>query len=334
VVDGPPPVHPDHSVVVESAAQGRSVVDELRSQGWDFIKVYENLSRDSYFAIAAEATKDGVPFMGHVPVSVTALEASDAGQKSIEHLDGLDYVISPLGDRFRRDRLERIGKPPRPGDMMKLPLRIANEFNQLADSYDQSRAPDLFAHLVRSGTWQVPTLAVRRVFASTGDKGLSQDARLKYVSKQDRDSWENNPIVHIDIPEYVAGRKHEFQEALRITRGAHRAGVSFLAGTDSGGVPYVYYGFSLHDELALLVEAGFTPMQALQAATRDPARFLGLNDTGTVETGKRADLILLGADPLADIHNTQKIKAVILGGRLLDRRELDAFLSQAESRAK
>jgi hypothetical protein len=113
-------------------------VDQLKSQGWDFIKVYDNLSRDAYFAIAAEAKQEHIPFVGHVPLSVTALEASAAGQKSIEHLDGLDYQISPLGERFRHDRLERIGKPPQPGEMMKLPLRIANELNQLADSYDEN----------------------------------------------------------------------------------------------------------------------------------------------------------------------------------------------------
>jgi hypothetical protein len=334
VVDGPPPIHPDHSVVVKDAAQARAAVDDLKSQGWDFIKVYDNVSRESYFAIAAESKKDAIPYVGHVPVSVTAMEASDAGQKSIEHLDGLDYVISPIGDRFRRDRLERIGKPSQPGEMMKLPLRLADEFKQLADSYDEKRAADLFAHLVRNGTWQVPTLSVAHVYASIGDARVYHDERLRYVSKEDRDWWENNPIVHIDIPEYVAGRKREFQEVMRITRSAHQAGVRFLAGTDSGGVPYLYYGFSLHDELALLVDAGFTPMQALQAATRGPAQFLGFADTGTIEAGKRADLVLLRADPLADIHNIQKIEAIFLGGRFLDRRELDVLLSSAENRAK
>ncbi|HKW32277.1 MAG TPA: amidohydrolase family protein, partial [Candidatus Acidoferrum sp.] len=278
VVDGPPPIHPDHSVVVENATQGTLAVDNLKSQGWDFIKVYDNVPRDAYFAVAAEAKKDGVPFVGHVPLSVTAIEASDAGQNGIEHLDGLDYVISPAGGQFRRDRLERIGKPPQPGEMMKLPLRIANEINQLADTYDEKRAGDVFARLKRNGTWQVPTLSVARVYASIGSAALYQDERLKYVKVQERDAWEHNPIVHRDIPEYVAARNRAFQQAMRLTTAAHRAGVSFMAGTDSGGVPYLYYGFSLHDELALLVEAGFTPMQALQAATRDPARFLGLAD--------------------------------------------------------
>ncbi|HET9407282.1 MAG TPA: amidohydrolase family protein [Candidatus Sulfotelmatobacter sp.] len=332
VVDGPPPVHPDHSVVVESAAQGRAAVDDLKSQGWDFVKVYENLSRESYFAIAAEARKDGIPFVGHVPVSIAALEASDAGQRSIEHLDGLDYMISPKGDEFRRDRLERIGKPLQPGEMMKLPMRIANELTQLADTYDARRAADLFAHLARNGTWLVPTLSVTHVYASIGDAAMYGDKRLAYADPQERDDWEHNPIVHIEIPEYVAARKRGLQNALRITREAHEAGVRILTGTDSGGVPYLYYGFSVHDELALLVEAGFTPMQALQSATRDPAEFLGLNDRGTIEAGKQADLVLLRADPLADINNTRKIEAVVHGGKLMTRRELDALLSSVRGK--
>lgn len=334
VVDGAPPVHPDHSMVVENPAQARAAVDALKSQGWDCVKVYDNVSRESYFAIAAEAKRDSVPLVGHVPLSVTALEASDAGQKSIEHLDGLDYVISSRGDALRGDRLARIGKPPQPGEMMKLPMRIANELTELADTYDESRARDLFAHLARNGTWQVPTLSVAHVYGSIGDSGLYADERLKYVARQERDGWEHNPIVHIEIPEYVQARKRALQQAMRITRAARQAGVQFLAGTDSGGVPYLYYGFSLHDELVLLVETGFTPMEALQAATRNAAEFLGFQDAGTIETGKRADLVLLAADPLADIHNTEKIEAVVLGGNFLNRQELDMLLANAENRAK
>jgi Amidohydrolase family len=334
VVDGRPAIHPDHSIVVENEEQARAAVDKLKSEPWDFVKVYDNVPREAYFAIAAEAKKDGIPFVGHVPLSVTALEASDAGQRSIEHLDGLSYVISPLGEGFRRARLERIGRAPEPGEMMKLPMRIANEINQLAESYDEARAASLFARLARNGTWQVPTLSVAHAFGSIGDAGMYGDARLKYVDAAMRDSWEHNPIVHIEIPEYVAARKGAFQEALRITRGAHSAGVRFLAGTDSGGVPYMYYGFSLHDELALLVVAGFTPMQALQAATSDAAEFLGLADSGTIETGKSARMVLLTADPLADILNARRIDAVIVGDRVYDRRELDSLLATAEKQAK
>jgi cytosine/adenosine deaminase-related metal-dependent hydrolase len=335
VVDGPPPIHADHSVVVESANQARSAVDDLKSQGWDFVKVYDNVSRDVYFAIAREAKKDGIAFVGHVPVSVTALEASTAGQKSIEHQEGFEYVISPLGDNFRRNRLERIGKPPQPGEMMKIPMRIASELNQLADTYDEGRAGSLFAELVRNNTWSVPTLSVARVYGSIGSAAVYADDRLNYVARQERDGWEHNPIVHLEVPPYVEARRREFRQAIRIAKAAHAAGVRTLAGTDSGGVPYIYYGSSLHDELALLVDAGFTPMESLQAATVQAARFLGLDDRlGTVTAGKQADLVLLNANPLDDIHNTRKIRAVIAGGRYLDRNALDALLEQAKARAQ
>lgn len=332
VVDGDPPIHPGHSVVVRNVAEARATVKRLRADGWDCVKVYDNLPRDEYFSVAAEAKTRHLPFVGHVPLSVTAIEASNSGQKSIEHLDGFDYVISPLGEQFRQARLGRIGKPPQPEEMMKLPLRITDEINKLADTYDEARASQLFTLLASNHTWQVPTLSVTHVFSCVGTRSMYEDARLQYVSVQERESWQNNPIVHIEIPEYVAGRKRAFKEALRIARSAHKAGVPFLTGTDSGGVPYLYYGFSLHDELALLVQAGFTPMEALQAATLRPAEFLGLADKlGTVTPGKQADLVLLEANPLDDIRNTQKIRAVVVRGRYLDRAALDALLSQAKS---
>lgn len=110
-----------------------------------------------------------------------------------------------------------------------------------------------------------------------------------------------------------------------------RAGVDFIAGSDTAN-PYVFPGFSLHDELALLVQAGFTPMEALQAATRNPALYLGLLDTiGTIEKGKIADLVLLDANPLAEIGNTRKINAVVVGGRLITKAELDKMLADVAS---
>jgi imidazolonepropionase-like amidohydrolase len=116
----------------------------------------------------------------------------------------------------------------------------------------------------------------------------------------------------------------------------HRAGVPVLAGTDTAWYqPYTYAGFSLHDELALLVQAGLTPMESLQTATINPARFLGLEkDLGSVREGKIANLVLLGADPLADIHNTTKISAVFLAGKEFDGPALDQMLKSAEAAAK
>jgi imidazolonepropionase-like amidohydrolase len=117
---------------------------------------------------------------------------------------------------------------------------------------------------------------------------------------------------------------------------AHRAGVPVLAGTDTAWYqPYTYAGFSLHDELMLLVRAGLTPLEALQTATINPALYLGLEkDLGTIAKSKRADMVLLEADPLLDIGNTQKIDTVIVNGRLLDRKALDSLLAEAENAVK
>jgi imidazolonepropionase-like amidohydrolase len=113
-----------------------------------------------------------------------------------------------------------------------------------------------------------------------------------------------NMFVKFSPPEYWVQRNAAFREEMAIVGELHRAGVPFLAGSDSGGVPYTYPGFSLHDELVFLVEAGFTPMEALQTATLNPAKFLGLLDQlGTIAPGKEADLVLLEANPLDDIHS-------------------------------
>lgn len=136
--------------------------------------------------------------------------------------------------------------------------------------------------------------------------------------------------------EGAAIKTKSFERKVQVVGAMHRAGVRLLAGTDAGWVqPYVYAGFSLHDELAQLVRAGLTPMESLQTATINPASFLGLEkDLGTIEEGKVANLVLLDADPLADIHNTTKISKVFLAGKEFDRAALDQMLRSAEAAAK
>lgn len=193
--------------------------------------------------------------------------------------------------------------------------------------FSDKRARALYARFVRNGTWQVPTLTVLRGMASLDDPQFTADPRLKYLPPVFRSWWSQKPT-----PEAAAAMKGLYRRSAGLVRAMHRAGVPFLAGTDTPN-PFVFPGFSLHDELALLVgEGGFTPLEALQAATRDPARFLGREkDLGTVEPGKLADLVLLDADPLADIHNTTRIAAVVANGRLLPRDRLDRMLAEVEA---
>jgi imidazolonepropionase-like amidohydrolase len=324
LVDGPNPTYP-RSILVNSPAQARDVMDSLISRGVDFIKVYNMLPREEYLALAAEARRRGIPFAGHVPLAVPAGEAADAGQASFEHLWGLLLACSSREPELRAKMLAEANRPgTRPTQ-----LRPHNLFaRDLADSYDSQKAAILFAKLLQDHTWQVPTLSVLHMLAYIEEIRAEDDPRLRYFSRELREEW--NPardwrLKQRDAKE-IANSHLLFEQDLKLVRAMHAAGVKMLAGTDSTE-PYTYPGFTLHDELAWLVKAGLSPMEALQSATRNPAEFLGrLDRQGTVEAGKDADLILLTADPLADIRHTRDIDAVVLHGKYMGRPDLDRML--------
>jgi hypothetical protein len=317
IIDGPQPVWPN-SIAVGNEEEGRKAVRKVKQWGADFVKVYSLLPRDAYFGIADESKRQGISFVGHVPFSVSPAEASDAGQKSIEHLTG---IMIECADKETELRNEIVGAKS-PGS------RIRAEGIAL-ETYNRRKAADLYGHFVKNETWQCPTLTVLRSSAYLGDQSFRNDQRLRYVPRPVRDRW-GLRIANRNEADYVNAKK-VFQKELEIVGSMQRAGVPLLAGTDTGN-PFCFPGFSLHDELALLVIAGLTPAEALRSATLNPAKFLGLDKTlGSVEQGKIADLVLLDANPLADIRNTQTINAVISNGRLFDRKALDKMLAQAET---
>jgi imidazolonepropionase-like amidohydrolase len=319
IIDGPNFTWPG-SVVVADAAQARAAVDRYKANGADFIKVYDEVPRDAYFAIADEAHKLGIPFVGHVPEAIRVEEASDAGQKSIEHLTGVAVGASSEEDTLSAMRWAQAG------DFVRKDLRAE-------ETYDEAKAAALFARFIKNGTWQCPTLVVNRSYAHFDDGIFMHREWLKYVPSDMRDYWMTKSDVKERSSERWAEAHREFPEELKLVGRMYRAGVAILAGSDTYN-PYVFPGFSLHDELSLLVDAGLSPMAALQAATIGPARFMGQADRrGTIEVGKVADLVLLDRDPLADIHNSTSIRAVILGGKLMPRASLDAMLAEAEELA-
>jgi Amidohydrolase family/Tetratricopeptide repeat len=332
VVDGPVPYWP-RSLSVSSEAQARQAVDDIRAQEADFVKVYQFLPRDLYFAIADEAKKQGLSFEGHVPISVSALEASNAGQKTFEHLVGILPACSRNSDELLKFQQQDLTDGIASGQPKFWGPRVKQSRSMMLDSYSEDKAAALFAVLKRNGTWQCPTLTLLRMFAYGDDSALLHDSRLKYVSIREKADWDPTKIDGEHTADDFAFAKREFQKDLEVVGAMQRAGVGILAGTDSGN-PLCFRGFSLHDELGLLVQAGLTPMQSLQAATRNPARFLGREaDSGTVQEGKIADLVVLNGDPLADIANTRRIAAVVYGGKLLPRVSLDAMLARTAALA-
>ena len=314
IVDGPRKEEGQHRLTVNNAAEARQAVESLKKRGVDFIKVYHFLSRDSYFALADEAKKQGMSFVGHIPNGVSPQEASNAGQRTLEHTTAF---------------LQAIMAQEHPDGYTQKQL-MADAFEKLAG--DQGSA--LFQAMAKNGAWHTPTLVVAQSSVLRPEMAAKPDGRRKYIAAITKEHWEkNNPVQNVS-EEDMAERKKVLEKMLGIVGNMRKAGVSILAGTDPP-TRDVFPGFSLHDELSLLVKAGLTPLEAIQAATLNAAKCLGLSDSyGTVEKGKLADLVLLEADPLAAIANTQNIAAVIVAGKFLPRAALQEMLAQTEEAVK
>jgi len=332
-VDGPHPLNLG-SMIVNNAAQARDAVRTAKRQGVDFIKIHNNLSRESYFALADESKKLGISFAGHVPWLIGAIEAANAGQKSEEHLFGVLEACSGREAELLSAR-ERLTRTPR--DYSK-DLRALVQKQRDSLSYDGD-CKKLFQALVKHGTWVVPTFNYWRAaadFSYLEAPRIQDDGRLRYLPLSMRERWESllgralPSITQKDVTE----SRRLFRERLAFLKRLLDAGVGILPGTDCD-VVYTIPGFNVHDELAMFVEGGLTPMEALQTATRDSAKYLNVSSSlGTVAKGKLADLVLLEANPLEDIHNTAKIGAVVVNGRYFPSESLQKMLSDVEEAAK
>jgi hypothetical protein len=327
---------PPGAFAVADPEQARLAVRALAQSGVDFLKVYNSIPRDAYFAIADEARAIGIPFAGHVPEAVSTGEASDAGQLSEEHLINILLDCSTNADELRAARIATMTSDKITGEA-RLRALAWPEPEGLFDTYSEQKAAQLFAKFVQNNTWQTPTLVVLSGFARSRDDEFMHDQRRRFLPRQWTDSWDPRVTFYLrDLSPEDYDALHVRIEMLldrhkKLVGDMRKAGVEFLAGTDSSGWNPVLPGFGLHEELALLVESGLTPMEALQSATRNPARYFNkLGEMGTIEVKKAADLVLLTADPLEDIHNTQKIEAVVMRGRYYSRKDLNAMLKPVQ----
>ena len=327
-LDGNPPYF-QPSIVVQTPAQAANAVQQLHSLGVDFIKVQSRLQPDPYFAIAHESQKLGLRFVGHVPDSITAAQASDAGQSSIEHLTG---VLLGCSSREEQLRNRKMVIPPAGETARQIYAGDQAWTLDLLHSYSQRNAAQLFQKFASNHTWQVPTLPLLMdLVYLTHPRDPELRARSKYLPGNVAAIWD--PVLEknskSDAQDFVI-RAELAERSLAIVKEMSAAGVNIMAGSDSSA-PNIFPGFSLHDDLAYMVQAGLTPLQALQTATTKPAEFLQRSaQQGSIAAGRRADLVLLNGNPLDDIHNTQKIEAVILNGKLLDRAALDSLLGNVQ----
>ncbi|HTZ57913.1 MAG TPA: amidohydrolase family protein [Acidobacteriaceae bacterium] len=305
MLDGPKSTY-KAVIPIATSEDGRKAVDLLKSRGTDFVKVQSGVPRDAYFAIAAEAKLVGIPFEGHVPDAIRASEAVAAGQLTFEHLIGIFEASSPDEDKY---------------------LTGKKTVGMFLATYDPAREAKLIQLLAKNHVWQCPTLYWERGQWLVDAIDYTRDPDLAYAGH----SWvvqqwpkSQASILKTLDTDPLPVREKFVEHELDIVRKLHAAHVPFLAGTDTPAGVDVIPGISLHLELQRFVAAGFTPLEALQTATLNPADFYNRRaDFGTVQIGRIADLVLLRANPLENIANTRSIAGVIADGRYFSNSDLE-----------
>jgi imidazolonepropionase-like amidohydrolase len=287
----------------------QKMVREQKSAGFDHLKIQEGLKREVYDAVVAAAREAGISFAGHVPNEVGVPHALDVRQKSIDHLD--NYI----------DAVEASDSPARGADP---PTRA----RWLVFHLDQSKIAPLAKRTRESGVWMVPTMALWEIFS--GDEkveSLLERPELKYMPKQMVDQWAAAKRKMLANTDPKSGAKViEFRK--KMLGALHEAGAKIALGTDSPQI-FSVPGFSIHREMPIMIAAGMKPFDVLESGTRNVAEYFGtLKQTGTVETGKRADLILLEANPLTDVANVSKRAGVMVNGKWLPESEIRARLTK------
>lgn len=330
-VDGEPRLNTT-AVVVRTPAQARAMVDTLVDHEADFIKVYTNLSRDAYFAILERARQRGVPVDGHIPFRVSPGEAAESGQRTVEHLMAMALGCS-ADVEAERERFDGILSDPGGSPLVeRAPLALFEHEHRLYETRDPAACRETIEAYLRNGVAVAADLVAYHHVVHAREI-LADSASMRFVPAAVRRNWEEMAESDLGrtIRELLAPIVPLQAENARLL---HEAGVPLLASTDVG-IPTLIPGISLHDELALLVEAGLAPLEALRAATLNPARVFGLADSlGTIEAGKLADLVLLDANPLEDIDNTRRIRAVVADGRVHRRADLDRLLAEVEAQSR
>jgi imidazolonepropionase-like amidohydrolase len=307
---------------VEIAEQ---MVRDQKTAGYDLLKITEGLTPTVYDAIAKTAHDVKIDFAGHVPNDVGVRKAIEARQRSIDHLD--NYL----------EALERENSAVRSAD----PKTRARE---LPFNIDERKIRDLARLTRQAGVWNVPTMALWEFFLNSDDGDTLRQAlpEVRYMPRTTVEQWVKRKTAMLEpgsdiFMGFGVGSKsgaRVIELRRKMLKGLRDAGAKIALGTDSPQV-FSVPGFSIHREMQVMVATGFTPFEVLQCGTRNVAEYFGtLSETGTVDQGKRADLILLNANPLKDISNVALRAGVIVNGRWLPEKEIQERLEKLATAAE
>jgi imidazolonepropionase-like amidohydrolase len=313
VIDGSPPLIPSVSVGVATPEEGRAAVVDHARAGVDMIKVYSSLDRDVFLAIVEEADRQGLKVVGHVPNSVPIDTAAAAGLRSSEHFFGFEKLVAAL-----------LGEPTAQGYTgMGSDAPYLRRWREIPPATLQST----FRQLGASGLTVCPTVVTFKTGMRTKAFQTGTFEGSEYVSQRVLDVWKSQWAGQNDLPDFV------WRNWAALVGELNRAGVPLMVGTDLT-VPGILPGFSVHEEMAIWQKAGIPPADVLRGATLVPARFMGLGDRlGSVGEGKTASLVLIRANPLANVRNAGEIEGVFLRGRYFSRGDANQLLVEARALA-
>ena len=312
------------TIEVGTPAEVEAALDRLQTMRVDFVKITDNTLKPEIFLYALGAAKKrGLRTSAHTPYALTILQAAQAGLGSVEHLDYLIKAGSPQEARIGADYAA--GR-----------ISYGAASDRFVETFDADYARGVYRQLGATGLAVTPTLNMSRILAYLDREDHSRDPGLALIGPGLRKTyaWRVERAAKA-TPEQIAARHREYELSRKVLPMLVEAGIPILAGTDAGYLnSFNYPGQGLHNELARYVEAGLTPAQALRSATVTGPAFLGKSARyGAIAQGKAADMLILDANPLADIAATRAISGVVLRGRLHDRAALDAMLAAVRAAA-
>jgi len=331
VYDGKSKFNPHLGIGAGTVEEAEQLADEMIAADVDLLKAYEMLTPEAFKAILKKAQAKGIPVTGHVPLSMDVIEASDAGLRSMEHLRNLEFACSSDWEKLLEARQKMLfdGKKE-VGSVLRRFIHNAQRMHAI-ENHDVDRRKEVLKHLADNETWQVPTLCIATVASELFFVRPDWHDSFKYLPDTVKNRW---------IDRSLAFAENRVKENTRIYADwifemighLKEANVDMMAGTDCP-IFFLTPGYSLHEELALLVKGGLTPLEAIEAATTKPAEYFNLEkELGLVQEGMLADLLILNANPLEDIRNTTKIHGVIKDGKLHNQKAIDELLSSLEKR--
>jgi imidazolonepropionase-like amidohydrolase len=331
VYDGSDHSHPPLSVKLSNVDDLKREVKSLDSLGVDFLKAYEMLTPDQFKALLALGKELGLKVTGHVPLSMDVVSASNAGLNSMEHLRNLELSCASNAEGLLKQRQEMLAKGARtPGGELRSAIHDTQRVIAIKN-FDEKKAREILHVLKANDTWQIPTLALNTFSTENFMANAWWTESIKSLPAGIRAEWIES-VTRLGAMEPTEFRRNYSLWMFNMVKMVHEEKITIMAGTDTP-IALQTPGVSLHNELAMLVKAGLSPLDAIRAATINPAKYFSLeNELGLVRDGYWADLLIVDDNPLENIENTRKIFAVVKQGKYYGREELNKMLEDQSTK--